>query len=271
MEFNINKRDVKKSQYDKKDLDVVFDFSSKIKKEFGDYIKAIVLFGSTSTHKKNKNSDLDILVVIDDVSIVITPEIIEAYRIITEKIIAGTSNKIHLTTIKFTTFWEYSRAADPVIVNILRTGVAVYDSGFFEPLQILLFQGRIRPTQESVWNYFNRAPKSLVNSKMRFLSSIVDFYWAIVDSAHAVIMSVGEVPPQPGHLPKMMNELLVPKGIVDKGDVETLKNFYILMKKITTGDNLELSGVDYDNLKTEAENFVSKMKSILVDNESKKR
>ena len=58
---------------------------------------------------------------------------------------------------RFTSFWEYIRNGDPVGINILRDGVAIIDTGFFDPLQALLKKGRIRPTSESIWTYIDEA------------------------------------------------------------------------------------------------------------------
>ncbi|MFO8241301.1 MAG: hypothetical protein R6T90_09945, partial [Dissulfuribacterales bacterium] len=62
---------------------------------------------------------------------------VEAYRVIVEKIISKTSERLHITTLKFTNFWEYIRGGDPVGLNMLRGGIPLIDSGFFEPMQQL--------------------------------------------------------------------------------------------------------------------------------------
>ena len=86
-------------------------------------------------------------------------------RIYTDPI--ESSEKLHITTLKFTSFWEYIRAGDPVGVNILREGMALIDSGFFEPMQQLLIQGKMRPSPEAVWVYFSG-----------WLSPVV-FFWPV--------------------------------------------------------------------------------------------
>ena len=83
-------------------------------KEFGDFLKAIVLFGSTAKRTPGRHGDVDILVVVDDVTITPTQELVEAYRIIVEKLVTDVSTRLHVTTVKLSTFWEYIRAGDPI-------------------------------------------------------------------------------------------------------------------------------------------------------------
>lgn len=196
MEFDIQKRKKQVSEsYSKDVLDLAYNFSKRVYKEFAKFIKAIVLFGSTARKKQEGKGDVDLLIIVDDVSIIIDQEFVQAYRLIVEKIVAEVSPaKLHVTTLKFTSFWEYVRAGDPVAVNILRDGVPIVDSGFFEPLQILLYQGRIRPSLESMWSYFNKAPITLHNSKWHIKQAVLDLYWAVIDSAHAALMKLNEVP-----------------------------------------------------------------------------
>src|SRR3989338_120697 len=191
MEFTVEKRvHPNFESYEEKEIDIAYEFAKKAYKEFGSFLKAIVLFGGVARKKKNTN-DIDILLIVDDLSIVISEDMIQAYRIIVQKIVADTSTKLHITTLKFTSFWEYVRAGDPVAINLLRDGIALLDTGFYEPLQSLLMRGRIRPTYESIWSYYSRAPITLTNSRWHITQATLDLYWAVIDSAHAALMSEG--------------------------------------------------------------------------------
>ncbi len=176
-----------------------------------------------------------------------SPEATQTYRVIMQKIISNISKKIHLTTLKFTNFWDYARNGDPVAINIMRDGVALIDTGFFSPLQTLLYQGRIRPTYESIWAYHNRAGTTVMNSKWHILQATIDLYWACIDSAHAALMKIGEIPPSPEHVPEMMINTMVKKGLVTKRYPTIMKDFYELSKKITHRDIKEIKGRDYDS------------------------
>jgi predicted nucleotidyltransferase/uncharacterized protein (UPF0332 family) len=257
-------------KYEKKDLELAREFSRKLYREFGNFLKAVVIFGSAARKEANKESDIDILVVVDDITMMMTPEIVEAYRVIIEKTIIETSKRLHVISLKFTAFWEYVRNGDPVGINILRDGVALIDSGFFDPLQVLLYQGRIRPTPESIWAYFTRAPKTLHNAKWHMSQATIDLYWAVVDSAHAALMYLGYIPPSPKHVADLMEEKMVKKKILDKKYVTTMRTFYQLMKMITHREIKEVTGEQFDIYFQEAEEFVNKMKEIIESREKHK-
>ena len=260
MEFKIEKRE-NKHNYEKQDIDIAYEFSKEAKKEFKDILKAIVLFGSTA--RKAKSNDIDILIIIDDVRIQLGPELVQTYRIILEKLIYKISKKLHVTSLRFTNFWEYVRAGDPVAINMLRDGIPILDTGFFEPLQMLLYQGRIRPSPESIQNYLSLAPQTLQNSKQHILQATLDLYWAVIDSAHAALMSVNEIPPSPAHVADMLDEKLVKKGLLNKKHSSAMRNFYALGKSIMHGELLQVSGDQYDVYYKEAYDFVMEMKGFI--------
>lgn len=267
MDFAIKKREnPKRQEYNSEDIDIAYDFAKRSYKEFGDFLKAVVLFGTAAKKTYKTTGDIDVLIIIDDITMYLTPEVTEAYRIITEKIVAETSKKIHVTTMKFTSFWEYVRVGDPVAINILREGVALIDVGFFDPLQRLLQQGRIRPTYESIYSYFSRAPITLNNARWHNLQATIDLYWAVIDSAHAVLMRLGEIPPTPDHVAEMLETKLVAAGHLEKRYATTMRNFYNIMKMITHREIRDISGHEFDMYYKDAEDFVRRMQEFLDKN-----
>lgn len=272
MKFNIPVRENPNiSKYKKEDLDIARDFSRKLYREFGNFLKAVVVFGSLARKKETKESDIDVLVIIDDITMRMTPEVVEAYRVITEKVIGEISKRLHVTSMKFTAFWEYLRNGDPVGINILRDGIALIDSGFFDPMQVLLYQGRIRPTPESIWTYMNRAPRTLHNSKWHMSQATVDLYWAIVDSAHAALMYLGYIPPSPAHLGELIREKMVKTKLIEVRYAKTVDNFYNLMKMITHREIKEITGEQFDIYFNEAEDFVNGMQKFIEGREKGKK
>jgi len=269
VEFKVESRKKEHiDKYSKEDLDIAYSFAKEARKEFKDLLKAIVLFGSTARNyqtidKKEKSKDIDVLLVVDDVSIQFSSELIQTYRIILEKTVARISKRLHITTLRFTNFWEYIRAGDPIAINILRDGIPILDSGFFEPLQVLLYQGRIRPSAESIQNYLALAPQTLQNSKNHILQAALDLYWSVIDSAHAALMSANEVPPSPAHVADMLDEKLVKRGLINKRHAYTMRQFYALGKSIMHGELLDISGQQYDVYYKEAREFVSEMKRFI--------
>jgi len=264
MEFKVMKKENENiHKYPTDDLKLAQRFSQQLKNELGDFLMGTILFGSAVRRESTKGSDIDVLVISDDVTFQVTDALIESYRIIVEKIIAETSSKLHVTSMTFTSFWEYVKAGDPVAVNILRDGIGLIDTGFFEPLQKLLKQGRIRPSEESVWRYFGRAPRTLLNSKWHLLQATLDLYWAVIDSAHAALMRKNEVPPTPEHVADMLDKIYVKHRLLEKKYVETMRKFYKLSKAITHREIKSISGQEYEKYFAEAEAFVRRMKGLV--------
>jgi predicted nucleotidyltransferase/uncharacterized protein (UPF0332 family) len=265
VEFDIHKRKRQVSDsYPKDVMDTAFQFSKKVYKEFSRFIKVIALFGSTARKKHGTTGDIDILVVVDDVSILMDREFVEAYRLIINKIVSEVNpRKLHITTLKFTSFWEYVRAGDPVAINILRDGVPIVDSGIFEPLQVLLYQGRIRPSPESTWAYFSKAPITLHNSNWHVQQATLDLYWAVIDSAHAALMSLNEVPPSPSHVADLLEEKMVARGLLDKKYADIAREFYKLSRTILHGQITEIKGARYDEYYLQAADFVNEIQKFI--------
>ncbi|MFP4403817.1 MAG: nucleotidyltransferase domain-containing protein [Nanoarchaeota archaeon] len=265
MEFNIHKKNKTslKENFEKKDIDLAYEFTKNIHKEFGSFVKAIVLFGSKAKHPEKKEGDIDILLVIDDISYYLTAEVVEAYRVIIEKNILKVSKRIHVTTLKFTSFWDYIRIGDPIGLNILRDGVALIDTGFFTPLQMLLYSGKIRPSKESMLFYISKSPQALYNSKWHILQATLDLYWAVIDAAHASLMKINILPPAPTEIAHVLEEKLAKNNLINKKSPKIMKKFYDISKKIIHKELNEISGKEFDNLYKEAEEFVEDMKSFI--------
>ncbi len=268
MKFEVKKREHKNiAKYLDEDIQIARQFAKIMYKEFGNFIAGLVMFGSAAKNIPNPKRDIDILIVLDDVRIRLSKELVETYRIITERAIAATERqRLHVQSMKLTSFWEYVRAGDPVAMNILREGVALIDTGFFDPLQALLDQGRIRPSDESIWTYFTMAPASIHRAKQHLLTAMVDLYWAAIDAAHAALMVAGETPPSPDHVAVLVQEKLVKPGHLKRGCGHTMSELYKLFKGITHREIKEVSGADYEKYKKMAEKFVDEMRFFIEEN-----
>lgn len=264
MKFRIQRRAKPHKKPPGDDFKLAKRFGELIQKELQDFVKAIVLFGSSVRQEESiYEKDIDILLVVDDLTMVLSNEVIETYRVITEKTASTVSRRLHITTMRLTNFWDYLRNGDPIAINILRDGYPLYDTGFFEPAQQLLFDGRIKPTRESVYAYFARAPLTLSNAQWHILQAATDLYWAVIDAAHAVLMKHGQVPPTPGHAAELLQKTLVSKGLLHKKYVKTMQNFFDLNKDIIHRKIQKLTGAQYDSYRIKAKEFVKEMQRIL--------
>jgi len=81
MQFKIGKKDDDNLQrYPTDDLKTANIFSKKLKKELQDFLVGVVLFGSSARKESNEKSDIDILIIVDDIEFQMTQPFIETYR-----------------------------------------------------------------------------------------------------------------------------------------------------------------------------------------------
>jgi predicted nucleotidyltransferase len=247
--------------------DIAMDFALKVHRRFDKLIKATILFGSQVKNTAVANSDIDIIIIIDDASIAWDLELIAWYREELAKIIAGNKykNDLHINTVKLTTWWQDLLYGDPIVINILRYGEALIDSGgFFAPIKALLIQGKIRSTPEAVYAALQRAPDHLARSKAAAMGAIEGTYWAMVDSAQAALITAGKVPPSPEHIPAMLKDVFVDRGLLTIESVRALRDLYLLHKSIAHGEAGPVKGVDIDVWQDKTEKFISDMTTIIA-------
>jgi len=263
----IDKKDIPSLQL-KKETDIAMDFAVKAYKKFDKIIKSIILFGSTTKQTSVAGSDIDIILVIDDVSIKWDQELIAWYRTELDKILRGSpyQKSLHINTIKLSTWWEDLMKGDPVVLNIIRYGEAMIDmAGFFTPLKFLLLNGKIKSTPEAIYSCLQRAPMHISRSKAAELNSIEGLYWAMVDSAHAALIAKNISPPSPEHIPISLKETFVNNGKLKMKYVVWYRDLLVLHKDITHGKIKDLKGVEIDEWQERTEDFLDVMANLVKE------
>lgn len=247
---------------------IALDFAEKVHKKFDRIVKASVLFGSQATESSQPKSDIDIILIIDDASIGWDLELIAWYREELGKIIAAQkySRDLHINTIKLTTWWQDLINGDPVVINILRYGEVLIDSGgFFNPIKSLLLQGKIRSTPEAVYSALQRSPAHLGRSKLAMLNAIEGVYWTMIDAAQAALITAGKLPPSPEHIPQLLKTTFTDRGMLKIDKVRQLREIYLLHKGISHREIHEVNGKDIDAWQDIAEEFLLTMTKIIDD------
>ena len=260
MEFEQRKRIPKnEDKYNLDNLKKAREFSKRFLEEMDDLVRSIVLFGSNSSKISKKSSDIDVMVVLDNVSVYVSDELREAYRIITEKITSDISDNFHIMTVNLSDLWDMARKGDPVLINILRTGMPLFDRDLIEPMQYLLEIGKIRPTREAIINYAHRSHTLRSESEYHIHEAFLDIYYSIVDSLHAALMCEGVTPPSPSEMPRLFKRTFSKNG--DLLEFESLiKESYKVAKDIEHKRNLnKLTGSYYDDFNKRAAEFVKRV------------
>ena len=268
-----NKKEISKT--DKKDFptlqlklesDIAMDFATKAYKTFDKIVKSVVLFGSSVKQTAVAGSDIDIILIIDDVTIKWDGELTAWYREELEKLMRKNpyQKSLHINTIKLSTWWEDLMRGDPVVINVLRYGEAMLDfAGFFEPLKYLLLQGKIKSTPEAIYSCLQRAPQHFLRSRAAEMNSIEGLYWAMVDSSHAALISAGIPPASPEHIPADLKEVFVDPGKLKMKYVIWYRDLYMLHKQIVHGETTDLKGVEIDAWQDRTQEFMKVMAELV--------
>jgi len=251
----------------------VKEFSKKILEKYGKYVKCIVMMGSVAREEFKPKSDIDIFVVIDDTAFKISPEEHEKIDEDLERIAEKISKNISVQpTYTLTEFWDYARVAHPIIYNFIKEGVAVYDTGFFMPVKKLLEMGRIPATREAIESYMEGAPKKLMRAKtVKLLMLAEDCYYAMLNTAQAVLMFMGLAPPVPNKAYDDVKKFLVEPGILEPEYAEWLKDIIEIRKKIEHKELMDVEGKFVDEWIDKSEKFVNKMFGLLNALEIRKK
>lgn len=244
---------------DKKNI--AMNFATKLYSKFKGFVRTIILVGSLTTRKEKKVSDIDLIVIVDNVTAKLTGDFMNFYRAELAKMINDSKHKdkLHITTLTLTSVWENLRIGEPAMISFLRTGVPLIDElNFFEPMKFLLRWGKIRPTGEAVFNAMTRAPYHLNKAKLKLFAIVEDLYWAMVDSSHALLMKHKLVPPSPEHIPKMLRKLLK-KRQVTENEIKLYRKVRALMKKIAHLEIHDINEKDLGVMRDKVTKFVKKV------------
>ncbi|MCW1292483.1 MAG: nucleotidyltransferase domain-containing protein [Candidatus Parvarchaeota archaeon] len=202
------------NEYEIKGYDVAYKFSTKLFSLYPKYIKSIVLFGSYAKELETKESDIDILVIVDDLSNNNNVSL-GAFNVDIEKLRSEIKEiNIHVNVISLSGLWEGFIKVDPFVINAVRFGYPLIDTGFFEPMKLLLLKGLIKPTKEAIYAGLSRSDILIGLIEKEKFTIIYDLYWSLINSAQALIMQSGKLPPSPEEIPKELKDAGVPDSII---------------------------------------------------------
>tara|TARA_Y100000310_G_scaffold333776_1_gene412033 strand:- start:363 stop:1235 length:873 start_codon:yes stop_codon:yes gene_type:complete len=250
----------------KSERDIAADFAEKVYKKFDRLVKSIVLFGSQIKNTKLVGSDIDIIILVDDTAVQFDEKLIAWYREELGKLVQSNPYKhdLHINTVKLTTWWDDLSKGDHTLINIIRYGEPIIDyAGFFEPMKILLQQGRIKPTPESIYTILDRIPRHIIGSQKAEISAIEGCYWAMVDSAQAMLMAIKVLPPSPEHIAILLKEHFVDKKLLKMKYVSAFRDLYDLHRKIVHEQIKNLDGKVIDDWQEIAKDFFKQTIKII--------
>ncbi len=258
-----------------KDANSVRAYFLRVLSLFRRYIKSIVVFGSSKTKNGvTSTSDIDVAFIVDDTDIQkFTLEQLKE-RLFTKmaEIARDFSEKIHAQAYPLSEFWSSIIKPNPVILTLLRDGVAVYDTGYFVPIQMLYRTGNIVPTKESIDSNIEAAEGVLMLADNVLTTKLpLDLYQAVVSAGQALLMELGYLPPVPKEVAKHLQTVAVEKEkMLTKEDITKVDEVVSWFKKIDHGELKTVSGEEYGRKQKIAKEFVDKVLGIIDKMREKK-
>ncbi len=240
-------------------------FKDRILRKYKGLIKTVFIFGSYLRDDFTEQSDLDVLVLLDDTKMRITENFKNRLWDEMDEIAKKIDKRLHLQPPwTITEFWDMVRIGHPLLHTILRDGWALYDEGFFIPMRKLLERGKLPATLEAVELLMASAPQKLSRAKkVKLYQVIEDCYYAMLNSSQAVLMYLGKPVPDPKNAPNAVKEYLVDTGLLDEKYYKMLQDVIAIRKKVEHGEIKEITGAEVDEWIKKAEEYFEQMDKIL--------
>ncbi|MCX6815795.1 MAG: nucleotidyltransferase domain-containing protein [Candidatus Aenigmarchaeota archaeon] len=257
----------------KRKIKLAEKFKDEVLKKYKSMIKAVVLFGSLTRQDYHEKSDVDMLVIIDDVVTRFTPEMKDAFDDKLHEIAKSISEDITVQPAwTLSEFWDMARIGHPLLYTIVRDGWALYDTGFFIPIRKLLELGKIPTTLEAVEKFMETAPQKINRVETAKLYMVAeDLYYAMLNSSQAVLMYMGYNPPSPKHTPVDVKEYLVDAKLLEQEYLDDLNYIIDFRKQVEHKEIKDITGQHLDELIGKSKKFVSRMEQLLMQLQKKKK
>jgi predicted nucleotidyltransferase len=215
-------------------------FMNEIRKKFGEIIKSVVIFGSVARGDIKPTSDADVWVILDDTTMKTS---VDFDRIREEILITAENIKdIHVQTTNLTEFWQWVRIGSPELINFLRYGLVIYDTGFVKPVQRMLQLGLLPPSEEVIRIKQKTSQVRLEKIKGDLKSIIFDLRYCCSDIIQAVVMYYYKTQPDPKEISSYI-EKMIKEGKIEREFLEKWKEIDKLWKDVEHQTVKEVDGI----------------------------
>ena len=233
--------------------DIILNFSKDLIEKVDGLVKSIVLFGSYVENKENEKSDIDLLIIIDDVYAKDLNITVPFYFDNLNKILADEKyKKIHVTTLTLSKFWEMILNGDPLVLDILRKGEPIIDpAGIFGSLKKMLENGLIKTSPEYLEIMKKRAEEGINYANLMLIKAFESLYNSVVTISQYYLIKNNINIYSPEDILNKFEELKKKRKISSEV-YNYYKKVYEYMKKI---EHREIRNVDLDLLKEFLDGF----------------
>ncbi|MFZ8801227.1 MAG: nucleotidyltransferase domain-containing protein [Candidatus Nanopusillus sp.] len=227
--------------------DIILSFSKDLIEKVDGLVKSIILFGSYVENKENEKSDIDLLIIIDDVYAKDLNITVPFYFDNLNKILTDEKyKKIHVTTLTLSKFWEMILNGDPLVLDILRKGEPIIDpAGIFGSLKKMLENGLIKTSPEYLEIMKKRAKEGINYANLMLIKAFESLYNSVVTISQYYLIKNNINIYSPEDILHKFEELKKKRKISSEV-YNYYKRVYEYMKKI---EHREIRNVDLDLLK----------------------
>ncbi len=232
LESKPNEKDLeaaKLEEHKKRVYESVVKFTNEIRKKYGELVKSVLIFGSFVRGDFKETSDVDVWVILDDTSLKSSKELDSVAASL--HLIAKEFGDIHVQTTPLTEFWDWVKKGSPELINFLRYGLPIYDSGFVKPVQRMLQMGLLPPSEETVKLKARTAKARIEKIKAEMASMVFDLRYSVLDAIQAFIMYYYKEQPDAKKIPEFLQKL-IEKGKIEPDVLEKFKEIDKLWKDI---------------------------------------
>ncbi|BBL45498.1 nucleotidyltransferase [Nanobdella aerobiophila] len=224
---------------------IIINFSKDLIEKVDGLVKTIALFGSYAQNKENKKSDIDILILIDDIYANDLNISIPFYFDNLNKILSKEEyKKIHPTTLTLTKFWNMILNGDPLILDILRKSNVIFDSsGIYGSLKRMLENGMIKTSPEYLETMRNKSQELYNYSYFLINKSFESLYNSVIYLIQYYLIKNKINVYSPEDIVEKLEELKKNKKI-KKDIVEYFREIYDTMKRL---EHKDIDKIDLDN------------------------
>ncbi|MBU3904650.1 MAG: hypothetical protein KJ906_00680 [Nanoarchaeota archaeon] len=248
-------------------------FASEVVKKYGRAVKTIIIWGSVlrSEETFSEKSDIDTLIILDDTSIRVGPELRHVIDMDVRKIANKVYKNISVQPCwTLTEFFDQVREQTPLVYSMLREGWAVYDTGFFIPIKKLYALGKMPATSQSALRKLDPAERRMFRAKnAKAMIVFDDIFYAMLESVQGIVAYMGVEPASVRLTPGLMKNLLISKKIIEPKWAKELDDVIKFHKAVEHGTIKDITGVELDNWIKRGDKFVKRMKKAYKDLEKK--
>lgn len=217
-------------------------FTNEARKQYGNIIKSVLIFGSAAKGTMIEGSDADLWVILDDTATKTSEDLDKVNSQL--YLIAHELKDIHIQAATLTEFWQWIKMGSPELVNYLRYGLVVYDTGFIKPVQRMLQMGLIPPSEEAISLKARAADARLKKIKLDIKSMIFELRYTATDIIQSAVMHFYKAQPDQKAIPEFLERFVKEKKL-EKDYIDKFKELDKLWKDI---DHKVIQEVTADHL-----------------------